>query len=67
MKIRLLVLTALANAAPSFAQLPSPNATGAALGHIHINVADVDAQTRFWTGVGGQIVQREKVAMVRGH
>jgi catechol 2,3-dioxygenase-like lactoylglutathione lyase family enzyme len=66
MKIRLLfVLTALAIATPSFAQLASPNATGAALGHIHINAADVDAQTRFWTGVGGQIVQREKLTMVQ--
>ena len=66
MKTRLLlVLTALALATPSFAQLASPNATGAAIGHIHINTADVDAQTRFWTGVGGQIVQREKLTMVQ--
>ena len=66
MKTRLLfALTALAIATPSFAQLASPNASGAALGHIHINAVDVDAQTRFWTGVGGQIVQREKLTMVQ--
>jgi len=66
MKTRLLlVLTALAIATPSFAQLASPNGTGAALGHIHINAVDVDAQTRFWTSVGGQIVQREKLTMVQ--
>ena len=66
MKTRLLfVLVAFAIAAPAFAQLASPNATGAALGHIHINAADVDAQTRFWTTVGGQIVQREKLTMVQ--
>ena len=66
MKTRfLLVLAALAIAPSSFAQLASPNATGAALGHIHINAVDVDAQTRFWSGVGGQIVQREKLTMVQ--
>jgi catechol 2,3-dioxygenase-like lactoylglutathione lyase family enzyme len=66
MKSRLLfVLTALAIATPSFAQLASPNATGAALGHIHINATDVDAHVRFWTSVGGQIVQREKLTMVQ--
>jgi catechol 2,3-dioxygenase-like lactoylglutathione lyase family enzyme len=66
MKTRLLfVLTALAIATPSFAQLAGPNGTGAALGHIHINAVDVDAQTRFWTSVGGQIVQREKLTMVQ--
>jgi catechol 2,3-dioxygenase-like lactoylglutathione lyase family enzyme len=66
MKIRLLfALAALAMATPSFAQLASPNATGAALGHIHINAADVDAQMRFWTSVGGQVVQREKLTMVQ--
>ncbi len=61
----LLALTALAIATPSFAQLATPNATGAALGHIHINAVDVDAQSRFWTSVGGQIVQREKLTMVQ--
>jgi catechol 2,3-dioxygenase-like lactoylglutathione lyase family enzyme len=66
MKTRLLLfLVALAVAAPSFAQLARPNATGAALGHIHINAVDVDAQVRFWTSVGGQIVQREKLTMVQ--
>ncbi|MEP7306077.1 MAG: VOC family protein [Acidobacteriota bacterium] len=52
-------------AAPAFAQLQAPNATGAAIGHIHINASDVDAQSRFWTSVGGKIVQREKITMVQ--
>src|SRR5262245_57733779 len=66
MKTRLLfVLGAFAIATPSFAQLAAPNSTGAALGHIHINAVDVEAQTRFWTSVGGQIVQREKLTMVQ--
>ena len=58
MKTRLLaLLVALVTATPSFAQLATPNAAGAAIGHIHINATDVDAQSRFWTTVGGQIVQ----------
>ena len=52
-------------AAPAFAQLAPPNASGAAIGHIHLNAADVDAQSRFWTTVGGTIVQREKITMVQ--
>src|SRR6185295_1197349 len=53
-------------ATPSaFAQLAPPNAAGVSAGHLHINAADVDAQSRFWTQVGGTIVQREKITMVQ--
>ena len=52
-------------AAPAFAQLAAPNASGAAIGHIHLNASDVDVQSRFWTTVGGKIVQREKITMVQ--
>ncbi len=68
MKTRLLLALALAAvliATPAFAQLAGLNAAGAAIGHIHINAADVDAQSRFWTNVGGTIVQREKITMVQ--
>jgi catechol 2,3-dioxygenase-like lactoylglutathione lyase family enzyme len=46
-------------------QLAAPNAAGASIGHIHINATDVDVQSRFWTIVGGKIVQREKLTMVQ--
>jgi catechol 2,3-dioxygenase-like lactoylglutathione lyase family enzyme len=49
----------------SFAQLAPPNASGVAAGHVHINASDMDAQVRFWTAVGGKIVQREKLTMVQ--
>src|SRR5207342_2795986 len=49
----------------SFAQLAPPNASGVAAGHVHVNASDVDAQVRFWTAVGGKIVQREKLTMVQ--
>ena len=52
-------------AAPAFAQLAAPNASGVSIGHVHINAKDVDAQARFWTAVGGKIVQREKITMVQ--
>src|ERR1700680_4294896 len=55
----------LSTAAPAFAQLAAPNASGVAIGHIHLNASDVDVQSRFWTNVGGKIVQREKITMVQ--
>lgn len=60
----LLALTALA-VAPAFAQLAAPNAAGVAMGHVHINASDVDAQVKFWTEVGGKIVQRDKITMAQ--
>src|SRR6266498_3796178 len=66
MKTHLLAFTLAALVAtPAMAQLAPPNAAGVAMGHIHLNAADVDAQSRFWTTVGGTIVQREKLTMVQ--
>jgi catechol 2,3-dioxygenase-like lactoylglutathione lyase family enzyme len=60
----LLAITALA-VAPAFAQLAAPNAAGVAAGHIHLNASDVDTQVKFWTQIGGKIVQREKITMAQ--
>jgi catechol 2,3-dioxygenase-like lactoylglutathione lyase family enzyme len=60
----LLAITTLA-VAPAFAQLAAPNAAGVAAGHIHLNASDVDTQVKFWTTVGGKIVQREKITMAQ--
>ena len=70
MKMRLLALTTVLGlcvlaASPASAQLAAPNAIGAAIGHVHINAADVDAQVRFWTAVGGKVIQREKLTMIQ--
>ena len=70
MKTRFLVLAAALGlcslaASPALAQLAAPNAAGVSLGHLHINASDVDAQVRFWTAVGGKIVQREKLTLVQ--
>jgi catechol 2,3-dioxygenase-like lactoylglutathione lyase family enzyme len=62
----LLALTlAVVAAVPAFAQLASPNSAGAAIGHVHLNANDVEAQEKFWTLVGGPIVNREKIVMVQ--
>jgi catechol 2,3-dioxygenase-like lactoylglutathione lyase family enzyme len=47
------------------AQLAQANASGVAIGHVHINATDVDAQIKFWTAVGGKVIQREKLTMVQ--
>jgi catechol 2,3-dioxygenase-like lactoylglutathione lyase family enzyme len=60
----LLAITTLA-VTPAFAQLAAPNAAGVAAGHIHLNASDVDTQVKFWTQVGGKIVQREKITMAQ--
>jgi catechol 2,3-dioxygenase-like lactoylglutathione lyase family enzyme len=58
-------LAVLAAPAAAVAQLAAPNAAGAAIGHVHINATDLDAQKRFWTLLGGMIVQREKLTLVQ--
>lgn len=65
MNARLLVPLTLVAAASAFGQLAEPNAAGVAIGHIHLNVSDMDAQERFWTEVGGKIVTREKIVMAQ--
>jgi len=58
-----LCLTAIL-AAPAFAQLAPPNSMGVAIGHMHINASDVEAQQKFWAIVGGRVFNREKLTMV---
>ena len=55
----------LVSAAPAHAQLLAPNAAGFAIAHVHVNAVDVDAQSRFWTQLGGKVIQREKLTMVQ--
>src|SRR6201993_1742953 len=67
MKKQLLLLLTLAvfAATPAFAQLAAPNSAGVAIGHVHLNANDVEVQKKFWTTVGGTIVEREKLVMVQ--
>ena len=59
------LLIALALAMPAVPQSPAPNAAGAAMGHLHLNVRDVDAQRRFWTALGGQTTHLGTIEGVR--
>jgi catechol 2,3-dioxygenase-like lactoylglutathione lyase family enzyme len=61
----LLVVVSLATTATALAQLASPNSNGIAIGHVHVNATDIEAQARFWTQLGGKVIQREKLTMVQ--
>ena len=65
MKTRLLWALA-AWALPLVAQLAPPNDAGVTMGHVHLYVKSVEAQTRFWTTMmGGTAVNNEKLAMIQ--
>jgi catechol 2,3-dioxygenase-like lactoylglutathione lyase family enzyme len=48
-----LVLVALSAGSVSRAQLAPPNEMGVAMGHLHLNVRDIEADKRFWLALGG--------------
>ncbi len=64
-QLLLTLILAVIVATPAFAQLASPNTAGVAAGHIHLNANDVEVQKKFWTDVGGTIINREKLVMVQ--
>ena len=55
MKRLILILSLALLYAPAalWAQLLPPNELGVTMGHVHLNVRDVDAHKKFWTLVGG--------------
>jgi catechol 2,3-dioxygenase-like lactoylglutathione lyase family enzyme len=53
MTIRRIVTMLLITGAAALAQLAAPNSHGVAMGHLHINAADTEAQKKFWTDVVG--------------
>jgi catechol 2,3-dioxygenase-like lactoylglutathione lyase family enzyme len=46
--LSMFVIVGLAPATPTFAQLAPPNAAGVTMGHVHMNVADVEVQKKLW-------------------
>jgi catechol 2,3-dioxygenase-like lactoylglutathione lyase family enzyme len=55
MKLFSLILTL---APMALAQLPAGNAAGVAMGHLHLNVKDVDESKKFWVDqLGGSVVK----------
>jgi catechol 2,3-dioxygenase-like lactoylglutathione lyase family enzyme len=53
------------SAVPLHAQLVAPNSTGDAIGHVHLNVTDIEAQQHFWTLLGGKPMNNEKLVMMQ--
>jgi catechol 2,3-dioxygenase-like lactoylglutathione lyase family enzyme len=68
MKLRLIALfcaTLFGTTTPAaFAQLAAPNNAGVAMGHIHLNVHDVDAARQFYVSLGGRAVRNGTLDMV---
>lgn len=48
------VATLLLLALPAAAQLAPPNPAGVAMGHLHLNVADMEAARSFWLALGAR-------------
>lgn len=66
MRIGTLSLLTLLAAASLPAQLTPPNAAGVTLGHIHLTVKDVEAQTRFLVDMmGGTVVMNDKLPQIQ--
>ena len=38
---------------PAWGQLPAPGESGITMGHLHLNVSDMDASRAFWLALGG--------------
>jgi catechol 2,3-dioxygenase-like lactoylglutathione lyase family enzyme len=49
------MLTAIALCVPVSAQLAAPNELGVAMGHVHLNVKDIEVQKKFWTDYFGAV------------
>ncbi len=43
--------------APARAQLAAPNAAGITMGHVHLNVRNIEASKKFWVALGGTPVK----------
>jgi len=56
----------LAAAAPLFAQLPAPNDAGVSMGHLHLMVADPEAQKKLWVEVlGAEVTHTGTLELLR--
>ena len=55
--ISMLGLSLLWPLASCIAQVAAPNEAGVAMGHIHLNVKDVEANKKFWKAMGGTAIK----------
>ena len=60
------VLLLAASAVPLFAQLAAPNPSGVAIGHVHLIVADPEAQKKLWVDLlGAEVTHTGSLEMLR--
>src|SRR5882724_5088407 len=51
---------------PAAAQLPAPNESGVSMGHLHLLVADPEAQKKLWVDVlGAEVVHAGSLEMLK--
>src|SRR5438034_8704425 len=64
---RAIFLSVILNCTSAFAQLAEPaNDLGVRLGHIHLVVKNVEAQTKFWTEMmGGTVVKNGPLTLIQ--
>jgi catechol 2,3-dioxygenase-like lactoylglutathione lyase family enzyme len=65
--MRMITLSAIALSfvVPGMAELAAPNASGVAMGHVHLVVKDINAQKHFWVDLmGGKLVKNQKLEMI---
>src|SRR5271169_3203527 len=55
MKALLALFVSLALLVPVYAQLAAPNDAGVSMGHVHLNVKDIDTQKKFWIEYFGAV------------
>ncbi len=47
------------------AQIPKGNTAGVAMGHLHLNVRDVEANKKFFTAIGGVALKAEPFDVIK--
>ncbi|MEO7652603.1 MAG: VOC family protein [Bryobacteraceae bacterium] len=61
-----LAISALVISAAASGQLAVPNAAGVAMGHLHLNVTDIEAHKAFWAGqLGGEAVKFHNIDVIK--
>ena len=65
MRITILSTMVLSAVLPAAAQLAAPNEAGVSMGHVHLNVRNVEAQMHFWVDImGGKLVRNQRLDMI---
>jgi len=66
MKTLIAMTVALISAGSSYPQIAAPGETGISMGHVHLNVADIEAQKKFWISqFDAKPLEREGLAGVK--